>query len=279
VASDEDLRALSSGDDIGFVGYPMESMALGGVNVNQPAPTVQVGHVTAVTDWFGGKDLSGRGQFVQHSLPATGGASGSPIVTADGKVVAVLSGGNIGMTPSGRIPLAVMVNFAQRADLVRELLDGTADSVQPSRTKEWEEGIRQFKSKKSLHGEHLKETIAQMVRQFEQRTDKTAALREEMEGALSAADETGRGTAKTRYGPLAPGSYLLIAAASAAETDIDLYLDTVLADGTLELYGKDEQADWYPVITFDLDAERTLEVTVSGPVPETPFLLRLYGAD
>jgi hypothetical protein len=61
---------------------------------------------------------------IEHSLPSTGGASGSPIVNARGEVVAILSGGNI--IPSEvcpQQPNAAQVNFAQRIDVLTHLLD------------------------------------------------------------------------------------------------------------------------------------------------------------
>jgi hypothetical protein len=70
----------------------------------------------------------GPAQLIEHSLPSAGGASGSPIFDSRGQVVALLSGGNNIASKDGRIPNAALVNFAQRADLLRDLIDGKADS-------------------------------------------------------------------------------------------------------------------------------------------------------
>ena len=76
--------------------------------------------------WFGP-----AGNFlVRHNLPATGGASGSPIFLADGSVAAVLNAGNIilAFNPQGdsvtmsRAPSAAGVNYAQRIDILRDLV-------------------------------------------------------------------------------------------------------------------------------------------------------------
>lgn len=64
---------------------------------------------------------------MQHNLGATGGASGSPIFNAKGEIVAILNAGNIIGSVSFesgnvvRAPSSVMVNFAQRVDLLRDI--------------------------------------------------------------------------------------------------------------------------------------------------------------
>ena len=85
--------------------------------------TSQVGIVTSVRTFF----LTAEGgppQLIEHSLPSAGGASGSPIFDAHGQVIALLSGGNNIASKDGRIPNAALVNFAQRVDILRELIDG-----------------------------------------------------------------------------------------------------------------------------------------------------------
>ncbi|MFV1958615.1 MAG: trypsin-like peptidase domain-containing protein [Planctomycetota bacterium] len=147
IAPQEDLERLKAGDVVGSVGYPSEDMASGGVNPARPSPTTQIAHITAMTNFFLAPDEPSGTLLVQHSLPAAGGASGSPILDENGHVVAVLNAGNVTVGGLGqRIPSAVLVNFAQRADLVRELLDGTAAKHQVARTKRWREGIRTFTS-------------------------------------------------------------------------------------------------------------------------------------
>ena len=70
--------------------------------------------------------------LIRHNLPATGGASGSPIFAPNGEVVGILFAGNIlldsyckekqkaAKKDPGicRMPNAAMINFAERADLL-----------------------------------------------------------------------------------------------------------------------------------------------------------------
>ena len=87
---------------------------------------------------------------MHHDLPATGGQSGSPVVGASGRVVAVLNSGNVVMTERGRIPSAALVNFAQRADLVRDMLDGSAEKKLVAARKHWQSVAQRFAQGRSV---------------------------------------------------------------------------------------------------------------------------------
>ena len=143
IAPQEVLDAMGPTYPVGYVGYPMEGLAIGGVNPKSPTPTRHLAYISSVTDYFGDANVDSASRLlVQHALPATGGASGSPIINRDGQVVAVLNAGNvIGLTPRARIGSSANIAFAQRADLVRELLDGSAIHKQPPRLAQWRRDI------------------------------------------------------------------------------------------------------------------------------------------
>jgi hypothetical protein len=276
IASPPALTALASGDAVGFAGYPTEAMAIGGVNVERPTPTVQVGHVTAVTDFFLGKDVTGGGLLVQHSLPVAGGASGSPVVGSDGQVVAVLSGGNLVATPAGRVATGVGVNFAQRADLVLELLSGDAEAIQSERTRRWEESIRQFRSLRAVHAGHAKEAVEQIVSAWATSLGAWPVLEREVEGRLSLPDARGRRTHVTTLAALRPAQHLVVGIAQSHGADIDLYVESIAADGRRTLLGKDEAPDGFPAVSLALATAINVEATVVGAA-DTAFTLQLYG--
>lgn len=127
VARRPELERLDSGYRIGFLGFPMEGMAGGGVEIRSPVATMQSGIVTSVTDYWLASASFEKRLLVQHNLGATGGASGSPIFNSSGEIVAILNAGNIIGSVSfetgqvARAPSGVMVNFAQRVDLLRDL--------------------------------------------------------------------------------------------------------------------------------------------------------------
>jgi hypothetical protein len=127
IAGARELARVDSGYRIAYLGFPMEGMAGGGVDVRNPVATMQSGIVTAATDFWLGKAEFEQRLLIQHNLGATGGASGSPMFNASGEVVAILSAGNISgvlRTSSGdiaRVPSGVLVNFAQRVDILKDI--------------------------------------------------------------------------------------------------------------------------------------------------------------
>lgn len=127
VAPPQELEKLDSGYRIAYLGFPMEGLAGGGVNEANPVATMQSGILTSVTDyWLSRADFSTR-LLLQHNLASAGGASGSPIFNANGEVVGILSAGNIVGQISletgqpMRAPSAVLVNFAQRVDVLKDI--------------------------------------------------------------------------------------------------------------------------------------------------------------
>ncbi|HEY0299870.1 MAG TPA: serine protease, partial [Rhizomicrobium sp.] len=141
LARDNVLATLHAGQPIAFVGYPAENLVA--FDASAPAPTSQVGIVTSVRTFF----LTAEGgppQLIEHSLPSAGGASGSPIFDSHGQVIALLSGGNNIASKDGRIPNAALVNFAQRVDLLRELIDGTAGDNLDAHKAVWADGVARW---------------------------------------------------------------------------------------------------------------------------------------
>ncbi len=134
-ASQEKLEGLKSGEPVVSIGFPSEQVT--GTFDLKPATTDHSGMVTASTTFFltPSADAS-ENQLIQMSVPVTGGASGSPLFDADGEVVGIVNAANfLFLDTNGdgqvdqndvRIPSAIQVNFAQRADIVRELIEGRA---------------------------------------------------------------------------------------------------------------------------------------------------------
>lgn len=130
IAAPDKLKALGSGTRVAYLGFPMEGMVSGGVNAAESVANMQSGIVTSVSDFWLGAAAADDCLLVSHNLGAAGGASGSPVFDADGEVIAVLSAGNVTRSVEmdgnkariTRTPSAVMINFAQRADILTELL-------------------------------------------------------------------------------------------------------------------------------------------------------------
>jgi hypothetical protein len=125
------LLALGSGAPLALIGFPMERLAGDNVNLANPIATMQTGIVTSVSDFYL-EDAGPEANFlIRHNLPSAGGASGSPLFTADGSVVGMHNGGNsTGLalptetgTQTIRFPSAAQIKFAQRIDILADIID------------------------------------------------------------------------------------------------------------------------------------------------------------
>jgi pSer/pThr/pTyr-binding forkhead associated (FHA) protein len=136
LADDVELRSLKQADPIGFSGYPLEGI---GINTKQPVALVRTGDMSAMTDFFLGETAFENAHLIAFTMAGAGGASGSPVLAASGKVICLLYSGDVGgQTSVARISVAGGFTYGQRVDLLRELLDGTAAAQQAVRTSIWE---------------------------------------------------------------------------------------------------------------------------------------------
>ncbi len=125
-ASRDTINAVRSGDPLVLIGYAMEGVR--GTDERRPEPTSQTGIITAMTTFYLYRGADEDDHLIQHSVPAAGGASGSPMFNAEGEVVGFLNSGNVAdvAKDGARMPSAAMVNYAMRADLLLDMLDGSA---------------------------------------------------------------------------------------------------------------------------------------------------------
>ncbi len=119
-ASANELRSLTAGTPVASAGFPMEGLENGDLNIDKPEASYASGDIKKITD-FENKDAGAQNnKSITHSIPAAGGASGSPIFTSNGKVVAVLWGVQHGFRNSaGRVPSGLLHNRAVRIDQIK----------------------------------------------------------------------------------------------------------------------------------------------------------------
>ena len=129
VAEPACLLNLAIGDRVMYLGFPNEGLAGPGVNDSRPAPIFKQGAVSQLTDWWSGKAPFEQSLLIHHDLGVAGGASGSPLFDVNGQVVGIVCAGNMSATvdaASGglqRIPSGVLINYAQRVDVLGELFE------------------------------------------------------------------------------------------------------------------------------------------------------------
>lgn len=136
IASPQDLQELAPGTPVAAAGFPVEGLA-GSDTATKAPSTLQFGHISALMDVFMVRAEPEHRLLIQHSVPVTGGASGSPLISPGGKVVGIVNGGNTtvfkntseAMNAKVRVPSAALVNFAQRADLLAGLEPCESDDL------------------------------------------------------------------------------------------------------------------------------------------------------
>ncbi|MGD9913784.1 MAG: serine protease, partial [Rhizobiaceae bacterium] len=165
LASPERIEALSPGDPVAFAGYLLRRTEGAAQQHLDPVPQVHFGHVSAVTDFFMFAASPANAQLIHNSIPITGGASGSPIINAQGDVVAIVSSGNVvpvGDAKPGEsnlVPSAALVNYAQRADLIRQLLGEGPAFDMASASAQWSQAAGRF----SEHRQYVESTALDLA--------------------------------------------------------------------------------------------------------------------
>ena len=203
-----------------LVGLKLTAIPFGApelVNVTAPVPQTQIARITATTDFFLVAGPPATRHLVQHSLPGTGGASGSPIFNAKGEVIAAFNAVNFTFVKQGEETLragsAVNVNFGQRADLVTELIEGRAASQTEARQKLWTERLSAFTSATDY-----------IIKQFEGQAKVTGAKPVLDERVVLKPAGAGDPTARVEYAVPGPG-HILIMAEALDTTQIAMVVD------------------------------------------------------
>jgi hypothetical protein len=136
LADINELKKVDSGYRIAFLGFPTEGYEETGgsnINLNSPLATMQSGIITTVSDYWLGDGGFENNLLLRHNMGAHGGASGSPLFNIRGEVVGILNAGTLRRAlvrnTDGKIigelkrsPSAIMINYAQRVDLLKAIL-------------------------------------------------------------------------------------------------------------------------------------------------------------
>jgi hypothetical protein len=151
LAAEDEVEKLKPGTNVASVGFPSEGLA-GSETADKAPATLHFGEISALTDVFMCRAEPGHRLLIQHSVPVTGGASGSPLVEPDGKVIGIVNGGNTtvfkdtkdSVNAKVRLPSAALINFAQRVDLLADLAQGAADQRLVGDKVYWQQAAQQF---------------------------------------------------------------------------------------------------------------------------------------
>lgn len=116
------------GDVIAYIGFPADNLQRV-TNAGQVAQVIGIGNLMAATEFSTRAGTPATRQLFHYDLVTAGGASGSPLFDAKGRVVGLNSAGSYvlmaaGVGSSTRVRTGIA--FGQRVDLLQDLLDGNS---------------------------------------------------------------------------------------------------------------------------------------------------------
>jgi V8-like Glu-specific endopeptidase len=260
--SDEALK-LAQGDPLAYAGYPQENIAGSELFPISATPEVRLGTVTGITDLFSMATDPAHRQLVHHNMGTTVGTSGSPIISTQGKVVALHNRSTYVTLPDGRqVPSGALINYAQRIDLLRDLMSGDAYRKLDEEKRYWGEQTKDLKRGfEAISGrllENLKpapnataEVVAQEEEEFDEEDQVKIRGKDNVEIVQRRQVQHAKLKAGERHTFLAYGN---------ERTKLGLYL--LVGGKPVEQV---EPSSWYPVISFTAPKDMTVEVYVSAP--------------
>ena len=146
LATAEEIAKLGAGDPLAYAGYPQENIAGAELFPISANPQVRTGSVTAMTDLFSMPTDPAHRQLVHHNMGTTVGTSGSPIISTSGRVVALHNRSSYVRLPDGKqVPSGALINYAQRIDLLKDLMSGEADKKLADEKRYWDEQTKSLK--------------------------------------------------------------------------------------------------------------------------------------
>jgi hypothetical protein len=274
VASKEELMALTPGTPLASAGYPSENIYNSDVLTVAATPQIHYGNISALTDSLFLPTDPAHNFLIQHSVPMTGGSSGSPVVSVSGHVIGLLNSANFGPAASGWVrgaPSGAEINYAQRADFVADLLAGRADSVFQSDMTYWAHQVADFQHGIDVMG-------AWVLDRSKPNSGVTPQLASETHGKLTSDEmridpntkqkirinvETLKLTANTSY---------LIFVYADDDANVKIYMkdanNNTLADNT--------NSGWYPSVSFVPPTTGDWSLVVVGPDDDTTYTTRVY---
>ncbi len=256
------LKNLSSGDQVAYAGFPMEGVFK--QDFIKPSTTVQVANITSVTDFFRSQSSFGEMQLIQHSLPAIGGASGSPIINSQGEVIGLLSAGNVvGHTRSGdRIGSAVAINYAQRVDLLLQLIEHGERLDMTPIVARWKKGFDKFDNPEKVAKKQnnlIQNNILEGWKEYVGVTQATRLMQKAIEFNLNQRLQN-IPAVMLEFEVPKTGNYLILATED-KQADIDMVVG-IVRQNKFKVLQRNTKGDFYPNFNIKVDAGERLVIYV-----------------
>lgn len=243
---------LAPGQSLALAGYPVRDTATEASAHLDPTPQLRFGEVTSTTNYFLFGDDAAHAHLIQNSIPVTGGASGSAVINAEGEVVAVLSGGTL--IEDLNTPSAVLINYAQRADLIGGAVDPASFDLMAA-TAEWRQALARF----SRHEQEMV-AAAQLALQSET-TNRSVVTDTEESASLDGQGSVEKGTVLYREHTLTVVAGRTYTVLVYGEPGSSLSM-ALFRDGKGFNFASGSRP--YSTLTFTAEADGTVQVRVLG---------------
>lgn len=276
IATPAELAALKTGTPLAMAGYPVENIQGSEVQTLGATPNLSLGIITAMTDMFNLPAEPGLRRLIHHNLPITGGSSGSPMVGPNGKLVALNNAMNaLSGVRGSRIPNAALINYAQRADLLLDLLAERADHQLADDRLYWAKQTASFKRGFDF-------LVPQILTELKPANGATPTPVSQAKFTLDPAnqvknrDASGKEIArrqKKHVVSLKAGQDRVFIAYAQGSAPIKLFL---LVDGKIVLKDDRDQI-WYPNISYKPPADAQAELYAVGDDNDVSYTFLDYG--
>ncbi len=278
IAPTKELEALAPGTPLAAAGYPIEYVVGSEMLPTGATPQLHFGVIGALTDYFflPTNDVDQK-LLIHHTIPITGGSSGSAIIGPNGRVVGIVSGmSNLpgGLFGPSRIPSAALVNFGERADLVTELTEAGAETVAAGDKAYWDKQIGKFGRGTDIVIPAALELIKppQPGAALELISEKKGLLREEDLQTFETDDGEETWRIKSHEVNLHAGESMVILVYPEA---YGAHLFYQVKDGTTKAHSTEQVR--CPTISYTADTDETGFIVVRGdPELDMPYILQIY---
>ena len=282
IAPAEEIANLAPGFPLARAGYPTEYVSGAEIQSQVAAtPNLAVGMITGMTDMFRMPGDPAHQRLVHHSVPSAGGASGSPLVGPNGKIVALNNAGTYVFVKIGnetqRISSSVLINYGQRADWLTDLRDGRADQALDADMPYWKQQTAAFKRGIDVL---VPIVVADMkpksggtpVQHNKQKVTFTASDRYEVAGTAGQ-DKTVK-RQKIHSVKLTAGKLNSFLAYAENQAAIQMYL---VIDG--KIVQSDERQVFVPRVNYTASSDTTADIYIVGPDADVTYTLFQYDWD